>query len=167
MKTILLVEDNNWVREDMTEVLLSANYNVITAQNGKEGIEMTKKHGPDLIVSDIMMPVVDGFGMLHMLRRDPNTEALPVIFLTSKTERNDIRNAMGSGADDFITKPFNNEELIKAIENRFRKLDLFKKNNTPDLQSLNEPVSSENNETLESLIKDRDTNTYQKKQVMY
>ena len=120
MKTILVVEDTDDIREAIAEMLELAKYNVLISKNGKEGIEMAKAHVPDLIVSDIMMPQVDGLGMLHMLRRDPKTEHIPVIFLTSKSERNDLRNAMDSGADDFITKPFNNDELLKAIENRLR-----------------------------------------------
>ncbi len=167
MKTILVVEDNDIIREDVAEMLELANYKVITAINGKEGFELAKQNLPDLIISDIMMPVVDGFGMLHLLRRDPVTEALPVIFLTSKTERNDFRNAMESGADDFITKPFNNDELLKALENRFRRLDVIKKNVSAELASFNELVESAGNGSLETLIPDRDVRSVQKKQVIY
>jgi CRP-like cAMP-binding protein/ActR/RegA family two-component response regulator len=167
MKTILVVEDNDIIREDVAEMLELANYKVITAINGKEGFELAKQNLPDLIISDIMMPVVDGFGMLHLLRRDPNTEAIPVIFLTSKTERNDFRNAMESGADDFITKPFNNDELLKALENRFKRLDAIKKNVSAELASFNELVESTSNKSLETLIPDRDVRSVQKKQVIY
>jgi len=167
MKTILVVEDNDIIREDVAEMLELANYKVITAINGKEGFELAKQNLPDLIISDIMMPVVDGFGMLHLLRRDPNTEAIPVIFLTSKTERNDFRNAMESGADDFITKPFNNDELLKALENRFKRLDAIKKNVSAELASFNELVESTSNRSLETLIPDRDVRSVQKKQVIY
>ena len=165
MKTILLVEDNDAIREDVADILALANYKVITAKNGKEGIEKSMENIPDLIVSDIMMPVLDGFGMLHMLRRDPKTEAIPVIFLTAKTERNDIRNAMESGADDFITKPFNNDELLKAIENRFRKMAIMTNKISHDIQGINELLEVNNDklkQNLETLSKDRDINIYQK-----
>ena len=94
MKTVLVVEDNEVIREDVSEILTLANYKVISAINGKEGIEKTYEFMPDLVVSDIAMPIVDGFGMLHVLRKDPKTEDLPFIFLTSKSDRNDFRNAM-------------------------------------------------------------------------
>ena len=168
MKKILVIEDNDDIRDDVAEMLQLANYNVLTARNGKEGIEMAKKHVPDIIVSDIMMPVVDGFGMLHMLRRDAITEAIPVIFLTSKTDRGDLRNAMESGADDFITKPFNNDELLKAIENRFKRQEVIKKSIASDLQGFNDLLSSANNdETLETLSLNREVLVCQKKQVIY
>ena len=166
MKTILLVEDNNVIREDVAEMLKLADYNVLTAANGKEGIELAKLHCPDLIVSDIMMPKVDGLGLLHMLRHDPKTEAIPVIFLTAKNERTDFRNAMESGADDFITKPFNNDELLKAIGNRFKRLGVIQ-NSSSDFAGLNDLLSADSTGTLETLIKDREINTYQRKQVIY
>jgi len=167
MKTILIVEDNDAIRENIAEMLELANYQVLTAANGKEGIDTAKKHMPDLIVTDVMMPVVDGFGMLHMLRRDPITETIPVIFLTSKNERTDLRNAMDSGADDFITKPFNNDELLKAIENRFNRHDTLKKKMSAELQNLNELMAAANNDTLETLPANRETTEFRKKQVIY
>jgi len=167
MKTILVVEDNPAILEDVSEMLELARYKVITAVNGKEGFELAVKQLPDLIISDIMMPVVDGFGLLHLLRHESLTEAIPVIFLTSKTERNDFRNAMESGADDFITKPFNNDELLKAIENRFKRLEVIKKNTTAEPGRIDELISSANNESLEKLVADRDSRTYQKKQLIY
>ncbi len=169
MKTVLIVEDNEVIREDVAEILTLANYKVISAVNGKEGIEKTYEFMPDLVVSDIAMPIVDGFGMLHVLRKDPKTEDVPFIFLTSKSDRNDFRNAMDSGADDYITKPFNGDELLKAVENRFRRMAVMKKNLSADLKGLNElmEANESNNGTLETLPRDHDTNTYQKKQVIY
>jgi len=167
MKSILLVEDNNAIREDVAEMLELANYKVYTACNGKEGVEAAKKYLPDLIISDIMMPVVDGFGMLHLMRQDPLTEAIPFIFLTAKTDRNDFRNAMESGADDFISKPFNNDELLKSIENRFRRIDIVRKSIASGLKELNNLVSSVNSETLEALTLKYEPETYAKKQEIY
>ncbi len=167
MQTILVVEDNNVIREDVTEILTLANYKVISAINGKEGIEKTYEFMPDLVLSDIAMPIMDGIGMLHVLRKDPKTENVPFIFLTSKSDRNDFRNAMDSGADDYITKPFNGDELLKAVENRFKRTETMKKmHGTADDHSM--PENDDNKTTtLEALIKDHDTNTYQKKQVIY
>ncbi len=170
MKTVLVVEDNEVIREDVVEILTLANYNVISAINGKDGLEKTNEHMPDLVVSDIAMPIVDGFGMLHVLRNDPKTEDVPFIFLTSKSDRNDFRNAMDSGADDYITKPFNGDELLKAVENRFKKIEVMRKKLSPDIKGFTELLEINNdalNQSLESLPKDHDTNTYQKKQVIY
>ena len=170
MKTILVVEDNDVIREDVTEILNLANFNVISAVNGKEGIEKAFEHLPDLVVSDIAMPVVDGLSMLHVLRKDPKTENVPFIFLTSKSERNDFRNAMNSGADDYITKPFNGDELLNAVENRFKRMVSIENKITHDIKSYKELLEEQNAgsaQNLESLPKDHDTNTYEKKQVIY
>lgn len=169
MKTVLIVEDNEVIREDVAEILTLSNYKVIQAVNGKEGIEMTFEHLPDLIISDIAMPIIDGLGMLHVLRKDPKTEDVPIIFLTSKSDRNDFRNAMDSGADDYITKPFNGDELLKAVENRFRRMAVMKKNLSAGIQGFNELMEANDltPRTLESLPGDHDTNTYQKKQIIY
>ena len=170
MKTILIVEDTDDIRENVAEMLELANYKVLTAKNGKEGVELARTHLPDLVISDIMMPLVDGFGMLHMLRRDPRTESIPFIFLTSKSERTEFRNAMESGADDFITKPFNNDELLKALENRFRRQEVMINKIGNDIaESNNVRLGSdqENGESLEQLFASSETRVYNKKQVIY
>jgi DNA-binding response OmpR family regulator len=170
MKTVLVVEDNEVIREDVAEILTLANYKVISAVNGKEGIEKAYESLPDLIISDIAMPVVDGFGMLHILRSDPKTEEVPFIFLTSKSARNDFRNAMESGADDYITKPFNGDELLKAVENRFKRETAIKKNLSSEVRDLKEAQAENNMGSVsleEVLSADHDTNTYLKKQIIY
>jgi CRP/FNR family transcriptional regulator, cyclic AMP receptor protein len=167
MKTILIVEDDKFIREDVEEMLTLAGYSVVIAQDGKEGIAKAKELNPDLIITDIAMPFVDGMGLLYMLRHDTKTEGTPVIFLTSKSERNDIRNAMASGADDYITKPFNNEELLKAIENRFSRLDILKKKLASELQTTAGRITSADSGDLEKLIVDCETHSYQKKQLIY
>src|SRR5688572_2081509 len=118
MKTILVIEDNEDIRENVAEILTLADYNVLTAPNGKEGIDSARKNIPDLIICDIMMPGVDGYGVLHVLNKEPQTQNIPFIFLTSKSERSDFRAAMEMGADDYITKPFAGNELLNAIESR-------------------------------------------------
>src|SRR5690349_13658301 len=127
MKKILLIEDNNEVRENTQEILTLANYEVITAPNGKVGVELAQREKPDLIICDIMMPELDGYGVLHILGKNPETATIPFIFLTAKTEKNDFRKGMSLGADDYLTKPFDDTELLNAIETRLRKSDLLKK----------------------------------------
>lgn len=134
MKSILLIEDNKEVRENTAEILELAGYNVTTADDGKKGVEEVKKSIPDLIICDIMMPVLDGYGVLHMLNKDIKTSSIPFIFLTAKAERSDMRKGMEMGADDYITKPFDKIELLNAVDSRLRKTDLIKKEyaNTPE-----------------------------------
>lgn len=168
MKTILVIEDNDIIRENLEEILLLAQYKVLTAENGKAGIDVAIEHEPDLIISDIMMPGVDGYGVLHVLHKEPKTQNIPFIFLTSKSERSDFRAAMEMGADDYITKPFNGNELLNAIESRFKKIDIAKKTLSPDLKGLNElMVAAGSKQTLETLTDNSNTNTIKKKQVLY
>ena len=121
MKTILLIEDNPDVRENTFEILELAGYKVASAPNGKIGVELAQKESPDLIICDIMMPELDGYGVLHILNMKPETAGIPFIFLTAKTEKNDIRKGMNLGADDYLTKPFDDTDLLNAIEARLRK----------------------------------------------
>lgn len=134
MKKILLIEDNKEVRENTAEILELAGYSVATAPDGKSGVEEVKKNIPDLIICDIMMPVLDGYGVLHLLNKDSKTSSIPFIFLTAKAERSDMRRGMEMGADDYITKPFDKIELLNAVESRLRKANTLKKEyaNTPD-----------------------------------
>ncbi|MCW3123855.1 MAG: transcriptional regulator, partial [Flavipsychrobacter sp.] len=168
MKTILVIEDNEDIRENVEEILTLSGYNVLTAPNGKEGVDTAQKNIPDLIICDIMMPGIDGYGVLHVLHKDPQTQNIPFIFLTSKSERGDFRAAMEMGADDYITKPFSGNELLNAIESRLKKNEIIKKNFSADLQGLNELRSSiSNNKTLEELTAESNVNGYKKKQVIY
>ena len=112
MKSILLIEDNPDVRENTAEILELAGYKVLTAENGKIGVEIAQKESPDLIVCDIMMPVLDGYGVLHLLGKIESTSGIPFIFLTAKAERGDMRKGMEMCADDYITKPFDDIKLL-------------------------------------------------------
>jgi CRP-like cAMP-binding protein/CheY-like chemotaxis protein len=120
-KKILLIEDNLEVRENTSEILDLAGYNVVVAPNGKVGVELAQKENPDLIICDIMMPELDGYGVLHILNKKSETAGIPFIFLTAKTEKTDIRKGMNLGADDYLTKPFDDTDLLNAIEARLRK----------------------------------------------
>lgn len=124
--TILLIEDNPDVRENTEELLELAGYDVITAENGKIGIKEAKENLPDLILCDIMMPVMDGYDVIYYLSIDPKTSCIPFIFLTAKSEKTDFRKGMELGADDYLTKPFEEVELIKAIEKRLNKSQQIK-----------------------------------------
>lgn len=132
MKKIAVIEDNHDMRENIEEILMLADYDVVTAKNGKEGVELVKKELPDLIICDIMMPELDGYGVLYYLSKIPETSAIPFIFLTAKTERSDMRKGMNMGADDYISKPFEEMELLGAIESRLKKRSKFKEVETFD-----------------------------------
>lgn len=124
MKKILLIEDNPDIRENTGEILSLAGYEVSTAENGKIGVDLAQRIKPDLIICDIMMPELDGYGVLHILNKSTDTSAIPFIFLTAKTEKTDIRKGMSLGADDYLTKPFDDTDLLNAIETRLRKHSL-------------------------------------------
>lgn len=121
MKKILLIEDNDDIRNNTAEILELSNYKVIVAENGKTGVEKAIAHMPDLIICDIMMPELDGYGVLHACHKNDSIKNTPFIFLTAKTERSDFRKGMELGADDYITKPFDGTELLNAIDSRLKK----------------------------------------------
>lgn len=126
MKKILLIEDDVVLRENTAELLELSNYNVITAANGKLGVERAINELPDIIVCDIMMPELDGYGVLELLSKNEKTQYIPFIFLSAKTERKDVRKGMDLGADDYITKPFQEDELTSAIESRIARASILK-----------------------------------------
>ena len=126
MKKVLLIEDDTVLRENTAELLELSDYEVIMAPNGKIGIDKAKKYIPDIIICDIMMPEMDGYGVLKTLAQNRKTKYIPFIFLSAKTERQDIRKGMNLGADDYITKPFSEDELISAIESRLAKASILK-----------------------------------------
>ena len=119
-KKILLIEDNLDIRDTTADILNVAGYKVLTESNGKSGVECAMREKPDLIICDIMMPVMDGYGVLYALSRDEELSRIPFIFLTAKSERSDLRKGMALGADDYITKPFDIIDLLNAIETRLR-----------------------------------------------
>lgn len=167
-KTILLIEDNKDMRENTSEILELAHYKVLTAKNGKEGVELAQKSNPDLIICDIMMPVLDGYGVLHMLSKNDATASIPFIFLTAKAERSDLRKGMEMGADDYLTKPFDDIELLNAVESRLKKSEVMKKEFSKSMEGLNDFISSAKGiEDLKKLSNERDVRTYKKKENIY
>ncbi len=164
---ILLIEDNPDVRENTSEILALANYDVVTAANGKIGVELAQQEKPDLIVCDIMMPELDGYGVLHILSKRPETATIPFIFLTAKTEKSDLRKGMNLGADDYLTKPFDDTELLNAIEIRLRKSAFQKKYDaTPEgLESFIKDASQILN--VKDLGKDKKTKVFKRKMEIF
>ena len=119
--TILVVEDELDLRDHIADTLALHEYRVMTAQHGREGIELARKHLPDLIVSDIIMPELDGYGLLMALREDETTASIPFIFLTGKNDYTDLRKGMAFGADDYVIKPFRTADLLDAVRTRLEK----------------------------------------------
>lgn len=132
--TVLLIEDNPEMADNISSILELAHYNVLSAPNGKVGVALAQQKHPDLILCDIMMPELDGYGVLHILNKDPDTATIPFVFLTAKADKGDLRQGMNLGADDYITKPFEGSELLKAIEIRLRKNEILKENHSNDFQ---------------------------------
>ena len=168
MKQLLLIEDNYEIRENTAEILELAGYKVRTAENGKVGVEMALTQKPDLIICDIMMPVLDGYGVLHLLNKNPELTGIPFIFLTAKAERSDFRRGMEMGADDYITKPFSDIELLNAVESRLKKAELLTKNYNADADGMYQLITDfRGSNPLQQLAADRNINHYKKKQPVY
>lgn len=124
MKKILIVEDDREIRENVREILEINHFQIFTASNGQTGLHLARTKSPDLIICDVMMPDLTGFQVLEELRSSEETASLPVIFLTAKVERNDQRQGMNLGADDYLTKPFKAEELVQAITARLARYEV-------------------------------------------
>ncbi|WAC20388.1 response regulator transcription factor [Luteolibacter sp. SL250] len=123
MKTILIIEDEPEMRRNLATILRLEKYHPVSAENGRTGVEAALREKPDLILCDVMMPELDGYGVLRELRADKTTEATPFIFLTAKGEKPDIRSGMNLGADDYLTKPVAKAELLAAIASRLRRAE--------------------------------------------
>lgn len=167
-KKVLIIEDNNDIRENVVEILELAGYDVADANNGKTGVELAIKNPPDIILCDIMMPELDGYGVLYMLNKNPETSAVPFIFLTAKAERLDLRKGMEMGADDYLTKPFDDMDLLNAIESRLKKKELQKNFYSKSLDSLNHLISRNDGlNELKKIISERRSRQFKKNQVIY
>jgi len=167
-KTILVIDDNNDLRENTAEILDLAGYKTLTAENGKRGVEVATKEKPDVIVCDIMMPELDGYGVLHLLRKNPDTQNIPFIFLTAKTERSDFRKGMEMGADDYVTKPFEDIELLNAIEVRLKKSAVLQQNYASTPQGLAQFVKDvKDSGLLKQLSGQYALENFHKKQTLY
>lgn len=168
MKTILIIDDHNEIRENIAEILTLAGYKAFTAENGKKGVEAALREKPSLVVCDVMMPELDGYGVLHLLRKNPDTENIPFIFLTAKSERSDFRKGMEMGADDFITKPFDDIELLNAIEMRLKKYEVLQGKYASDESGLNSLVRDLQDSGLFEMDLDNfDSEVFSKKHLVY
>jgi DNA-binding NarL/FixJ family response regulator len=121
MKKILVIEDEPEMRRNIATLLRYHEYEPIAAQNGRQGVEAARQEKPDLILCDVMMPELDGYGVLQALQSDPSLARIPFIYLTAKGEKDDLRSGMNLGADDYLTKPVANADLVRAIETRLRR----------------------------------------------
>ena len=166
MKKILVIEDNPEVRENISEFLELANFEVAQAENGKIGIDRALADPPDLILCDIMMPELDGYGVIFMLSKHPETASIPFIFLTAKAERSDMRKGMNVGADDYITKPFDETELLQAIESRLKRSEVLKQDHST-IGFENFLNSAKESDSLLELSQNRPTKSYGKKDMIY
>jgi DNA-binding NarL/FixJ family response regulator len=140
MKKILIIEDEPEMRRNIATVLRFEKYEALVAENGRAGLELARKAKPDLILCDVMMPQLDGYGVLQALREDAELSLIPFIFLTAKGEKDDLRSGMNLGADDYLTKPVAKADLLRAIEARFRRSEQHNKREfKPDFSSF-EPL---------------------------
>jgi CRP-like cAMP-binding protein len=166
-KKILVIEDHDDIRENIIEILSLSGYEAEGARNGKEGLEKAQKQLPDLIICDIMMPELDGYSVLKILAQKPETASIPFIFLTAKTERSDIRKGMSLGADDYLTKPFEESELLEAVEARLRKQELLQKHYANTAQGVKSFVQDAKHWIDLLHPEDYKTQTYKKKETIY
>jgi CRP-like cAMP-binding protein/FixJ family two-component response regulator len=166
--TILIIDDSTDVRENTNELLELAGYKTFTAINGKEGLEIAKKNKPDLILCDIMMPELDGYGVLRALENMPEMVGIPFIFFTAKTGKKDFRKGMDLGADDYLTKPFTGDDLLRVVDARLRKSGLMKKNLENNLEGLYTFINTAKTQKDISILSDqRKTKKMRNKDMLY
>jgi CRP/FNR family cyclic AMP-dependent transcriptional regulator len=167
-KRILVIEDNPEVRENIAEILELSDYAVLVADNGIAGVEMALKEPVDLIICDIMMPQLDGYGVLHLLSKNKRTRNIPFIFLTAKSDKGDFRKGMEMGADDYLTKPFDGIDLLNAIEVRLKKSEEAAQKILPGAAGIHEFIDQAGKSGLVQLTSDqREICDFKKKHVLY
>jgi CRP-like cAMP-binding protein/CheY-like chemotaxis protein len=175
MKKILVIENNAGIRENIEEILELAYYNVFTAEDGKTGIEIALHQKPDLILCNVLMPQLDGYGVLHLLHKNPTIRNIPFIFMSAVADRAEMRKGMELGADDYIIQPFEKTELLQAIECRLKRAEWLKQefvareamvngngHHLPDL-----PRNGNERDILSLLSDNRDVCKYKRKQIIY
>ena len=169
MKKVLIIEDNQDVRENLAEILSLGGYHAVTAENGKMGVEKALQEPPDLILCDVMMPELDGFGVLHILSKQAKTSDVPFIFLTAKAEKDDFRKGMSLGADDYITKPFDDVQLLQTIETRLTKSERLRQASAGQTAAGFEHFINEARalEAIQSLSENREVRHYRKKDFIF
>ncbi len=168
MKKILVIEDNPDVRENLAEILTLSGYEAVVAENGKVGVEKAHSQSPDLILCDIMMPELDGYGVLHILSRQQQTADIPFIFLTAKAEKEDFRRGMSLGADDYIVKPFDDVALLQTIEARLKKSERLRSASEQATGSLERFIDEARAlDAIRHLSDNREVRHYKKKDLIF
>jgi signal transduction histidine kinase len=141
MYQILVIEDETSIRQNLLDLLALENFKVISAENGRIGVQLAQDIIPDIIICDVMMPELDGHSVLKILRQEPTTATIPFIFLTAKSDKNDFRQGMELGADDYLTKPFTRAELLMAINSRLEKQAVFNQQSQQKLDDLRSSIT--------------------------
>jgi CRP-like cAMP-binding protein len=167
-KKILLIEDDTLLRENTTEILELASYDVTVAENGKVGVTRAKEIQPDLIICDILMPELDGYGVLYLLGKDPLTSSIPFIFLSAKIEKSAMRKGMTLGADDYLTKPFEEIDLLNAVDVRLKRSEVFKQEFSNDISGVDNFMNEARGlKELEALSRDSQVRNFKKKDTIF
>jgi len=168
MKTVLLIEDDLTLLANTKELLELYDYKVWYAENGEIGVNLALQTNPDIIICDIMMPVLDGYGVFDKLKKNKATQCIPFIFLSCKTKINDVRKGMNLGSDDYVTKPFNIQDLIKTIESRLVKQAIFNHNTPKKVYPISEPLKINSlNQLREFFKKAGEFEEFDKHEVIY
>ncbi len=162
-KKILLIEDDAILRENTAEILQLANYEVITAENGRKGVDIAIVYKPDIIICDILMPELDGYGVLQIILRNKALQNTPFIFMSAVTKHSDVRMGMDMGASDYITKPFEESELLSAISSRLKRKETMDQQDKQN-DSFHNLVSLED---LEDEFKTKEKFKYKKRATIY
>ena len=161
-----MIEDNSELLENISALLSLSNYSLIPANNGLEGIRLAIQEKPDLVICDILMPQLDGYGVFHAIQRHEELQQIPFIFLTAKSDSGEIRKAMSLGADDYIMKPFDQTDLLSTVENRLKRAE--KRNHFIAERVKEKHIHDEDsNQVLQQFIADRDILFFRKKQQVY
>lgn len=168
MTKVLIIEDNIDIRENVIEILSLSGYTVFDAEDGASGVALALQNQPDIILCDIMMPGIDGYEVFERLHTQPQTKAIPFIFITAKSERVDVRKGMEMGADDYLTKPFDGSELISAIESRLNKKQIQKEFYSNSLEQISVLASGKSGiAEFNNALEDRTVIIIKKKQQLY
>lgn len=167
MKTILLIGNDDLLMESAGSLLRAVGYTVLEARDGQAGLEAAQSEYPDLIISDLAMPKIDGFGVLHLLQKNSKLNDIPFIFLTRDGDYSDFRRGMDLGADDFFAGHFGDTEILNSVENKLRRMERIKESlaGIADVQIF--PEYSGGEKALSMLFSNHIVNKYKRKQLIF
>ncbi len=167
-KKIVIIEDDKVIRENLIDILKLSGYDALPAKSGKSGIQLIEHSNPDLIICDTSLPELDGYGVLHILNNKPTLSHIPFVFLNAKASDTDFRKGMNLGASDYITKPFDVDELLNIVEIRLNKAHIIKENYYNNIKGISSFfVEAKAQLALNSLMANRDTKIFSKKESIY